>query len=196
MLTRLVLALVLASSLLLTGCKSAERPDAGPSDSPATSPSTDSTPSGSPSSESTGVEPASGTLVESDEFSYRLPAGVEWNLGRGGLGATTYDDDLNAFDVDATLVPLQAGDDVADLAKDYEVTAGDLPYDPPLKRGENRVVDGVEGWTAQTVENGQLIYAFGTRHNRVSFDLFFGFPKKDPRTLEWIEAVLASIEWK
>lgn len=202
--TRAVLALVVASGLLLAGCSDDEGPDADPSrspstsqsTSPSTSQSTDDTASGSPSAGTPEVEPATGPLVEDDFFSFHLPADAEWDLARGGLTAVTYDEELNAFDVSTSVVPLQAGSSGKDLDRDFASSTLSDPYDPPRKRGDNRVVDGIEGWTAQTVQDGQLVYSFGTMHARHSFGITFSFPRKDPRSLAWIEAVLASIQWK
>lgn len=196
MVTRAVLALVVASGLLLSGCGDDDGPEADPARSPSTSQSTDATPSGSPSTGNPDAEPATGPVVEDDFFSFHLPEDAEWDLARGGFTATTYDEELNAFDVATSVVPLQAGSSGTDLDADFASSTRDDPYDPPRKRGENRVVDGIEGWTAQTVDDGQLIYSFGTMHDRRAFGLTFSFPEKDPRTLEWIEAVLASIQWK
>lgn len=197
MVTRGLLALVVGSGLLLSGCSDDDRPAADPSTSPSTSQSTptDVDP-GSPSTDATDVEPASGSLIEDDSVAYRLPEDVEWRLGRGGFTATYYDEDVNAFSVSGKVLALHAGDTGQDLDADYDTSVGTLRYDPPLQRGENRVVNGVEGWTAQTVDDGQLIYVFGALHDRISFDLTFRFPEKDPSSRDWIEAVLASIEWR
>ncbi|MCX6400874.1 MAG: hypothetical protein NTX33_13220 [Propionibacteriales bacterium] len=195
MVARAVLALVLASGLLLSGCAD-DGPGADPSRSPSTSPSTGATPSTSPSTGTPEAEPATGPLVEDDFFSFHLPADAEWDLARGGFTATTYDEELNAFDVATSAVPLQAGSSDTDLDADFASSTRNDPYDPPRVRGENRVVDGVPGWTAQTVEDGQLVYTFGTLQARHSFGLTFRFPEKDPRSLAWIEAVLASIQWR
>ncbi|MFC7504538.1 hypothetical protein ACOACQ_07800 [Nocardioides sp. CPCC 206347] len=195
MTNRILVALLVVSGLLLSGCKDGDGPDADPS-TPAPQ-STSATPIPSDgSSSSTGVAPATGPLVEDDVFRFHLPADAEWELGREGLSATTYDEDLNAFDVATSVLPLQAGRSEDDLDVDFDISTDSDGYDPPQKRGKNRVVDGIEGWTAETVEDGQLIYTFGTMHARHSFDITFHFPKKDPRTRAWIESVLASIQWK
>ncbi|MFW6867275.1 hypothetical protein ACOACQ_07795 [Nocardioides sp. CPCC 206347] len=187
-----VLLISLASGL--AGCGDGDDKGAGPSDPPATSQSSGDTASGSPSSDTTAIAPATGPLVDDAVFSFHLPADAEWELSRGGLSATTYDEDLNPFRVAVSVVPLLSGGTAQTLDDDYELSTDQDPYD--LKRGENRVIDGIEGWTAQSVEEGQLIYEFGTMHSDKSFSLTFRFPQKDPRTLGWIEAILASIAWK
>lgn len=191
-------ALLVVSGLLLSGCKDGDRPAADPSGTSSTSQSTDSTASGSPSSGAPSDAPtaADGPVIEDDVFSLHLPAEAEWELRRGGLSATAYDEELNPFDVATSMVPLQAGDSSEDIDYDFETSTGHTSYDPPLRRGENRVLDGVEGWTAETVDDGQLIYAFGGMHDRQAVKITFSFPKKDPRSRAWIEATLASLTWK
>lgn len=193
MVARTLVALAVASGLLLTGCKDGDRPEADPSQPPATSQPTGST-SDSPSTDGTGVEPASGPVVEGDVFSFHLPAETEWDLGRGGFSATAYDEEFNPFDVATSAIRLQAGESGEDLDADYESRIVGGPHE--VTRAENRVVGGVEGWVAQGVDGDQLIYVFGALHERVSFSITFSFPKKDPRTLGWIESTLASIQWK
>lgn len=187
-----VLLISLASGL--AGCGDGDDQGAGPSDPPATSPSTVDSSETSPSSPTTDVAPP-GPLVKDKHVSFRLPGDLEWYFD-GKLVASAYDADLNPYDVEATVVPLTAGDDVKDLDSDYAASVRTLDVDAPLKRGENRVLDGVEGWTAETIDNGQLVVVFGTRHNGVSFHVLFSFFGKGPSSRAWIEATLASLQWK
>ncbi|MFC7504540.1 hypothetical protein ACOACQ_07790 [Nocardioides sp. CPCC 206347] len=187
-----ILAIGLATGL--TACGDGDDQGAGPSDPPATSPSTVDSSETSPSSPTTDVAPP-GPLVKDKHVSFRLPGDLEWYFD-GKLVASAYDADLNPYDVEATVVPLQAGDDVKDLDSDYAASVRTLGVDAPLKRGENRALDGVEGWTAETIDNGQLVVVFGTRHNGVSFHVLFSFFGKGPSSRAWIEATLASLQWK
>lgn len=187
-----ILAIGLATGL--TACGDGDDKGAGPSDPSATSPSTVDSSETSPSSPTTDVAPP-GPLVKDAHVSFRLPGDLEWYFD-GKLVASAYDADLNPYDVEATVVPLKAGDNVTDLDSDYEASVRSLEVDSPLKRGENRVLDGVEGWTAETIDNGQLVHVFGTRHNGVSFHVLFSFFGKDPNSRAWIEATLASLQWK
>ncbi|KRA31286.1 MULTISPECIES: hypothetical protein [unclassified Nocardioides] len=195
MIARPLLALLLVSGLLLAGCKDDERTGADPGEA-STSPTTEGTATGSPSTDGTAPQPADGPLIEDEVFSLHLPAEGDWELRRGGLSATAYDEDFDVFDLSTSTVPLQAGDTGEDIDFDFETSTGGDSFDQPLRRGKNRVLDGVEGWTAETVDDGQLVYAYGGMHARHAVKITFSFPKKDPRSRAWIEATLASLQWK
>lgn len=196
MVSRTLLSLAFVTVLLLSGCTDGDRPDATPGTSPANSGSTEDAASGSPPAGTPEVEAATGPVIEGDVFSFHLPADGAWELRRRGLSATAYDDELNAYDVATSEVPLQAGDTGEDLDFDYETSNVGNPFDQPLVRGENRVLDGIEGWTAQTTDNGNIVYVFGGMHDRHAVKITLSFVRKDPRSREWIEATLASLQWK
>lgn len=195
MVPRPLLVLLILSGLLFSGCKDGDRPDADPSKPPTTTQSSSDAASDSPSSDTTAIAPADGpVLTEAGVFTLHLPADGDWQIRSGGISATAFDDDLNPLNVTTSVVPLQAGQTGEDLDADYDGrTIGGLYA---WTRGENRVLDGIEGWTAETVDDGKLIVGFGTIHERQSFSITFSFLEKDPRSREWIEATLASIEWK
>lgn len=206
---RVLIASVVMPVVLLSGCNGGDPPSTEPTEPSAdtsTQPSGSASPTESPtgSTGSTGSagspspSAATGTLVEGDFYSYRLPAEVEWDLGRDGHSATFYDDDLNAFDIGSFTVVLQAGQSESDLADDFQTMVDNAgSFDPPFERGEDREADGVMGWTAETTTtDGYLNYLFGARTAGHSIEFSFHMWAKDPRSRRWIDAVLASLQWK
>lgn len=187
--TAMAALFALFALLVVAGCTNDNTRDR------ATAPTSDAgTTSEAPPTEPPTPTPETGPLVEGDFYTFHLPADAEWELSRGGRSATSYDEELNVFRVVTSVVPVLAAGNEETLDEDYELSTDQDAYD--LVRGKNRTVDGVEGWTAQNVEQGQLIYEFGTQHSGNSFSLTFQFPNKDPRNRAWIDSVLASLEWK
>lgn len=187
-----IVVLTCALTAAMVGCQ-----DGDPNPTQATSPATASTPSatGAAGADTPKVAAATGILVEAETYTYHLIEGVEWDLGRGGLTASNYDEELNPFDVSGreSLLFEASSKEIDD---DFERSITDARFKPPFIRGENRVVNGIEGWTAHRLRNEWLDYEFGTTHNLKSVGFWFSFPNKDPRAREWIDAILASVEWK
>lgn len=191
---------VLVLALGVAGCNDSS---SGPDQEPSTSGSVSSTTSEStPAPSPTGVAPAAGQLIEVETATYHLPDG-KWNLStRSGDSASFADAAVSGIWQVALreTIGLDGPVDLDELAG--FVGVGDPKVeDPPLERGENRVVDGVEGYTATTTTTSPggrktLVQIWGTGRSGLHVSLRVAGPAADPRTDEWFEAVLASIEWK
>lgn len=197
--TRTLLALVVASGLLLSGCNDGDEPD---TESAASSSPTQSTtdPTSPPPDGPSGstVEPATGQLIEHDALSLRLPADQDWKVLNSGVLAINRDAEGNEWAVTVNEIPDRSnGTMTLDQAAELSLSSTTL-YDPPLTQGENRVIDGVEGWTAETIDSafGEYVYRYGAVHADHDTYVTLRVPRKDAENRAWIEAVLASIEWK
>lgn len=191
-------------ALLLGACQDDDTPSPskGPTSSPATP--TDS-PAGTPTGDASDApsDAATGQPIETPLLSLRLPT-AEWELDGNGRTQASYREtpDYWTVAVYESEVVGDATDGLDEVARTIGV--GDrTELDPPLVRGDNRVVDGVEGVTASTttanefdptLRTTRLTWATEVKGSVVEIRL--DGKAGDPRTQEWFEAVLASVAWK
>lgn len=178
---------------LLAGCSSddgttGDPPGSGadPGGGTSTAPTTDGT-----TGASDPVAPAAGRRIRAEGFGYRLPEG-RWELVSGGRTAGHFDEQGRswqigwgyslAFDTDLDTVAANALDVLSET-------------DDGLARGEDRTVAGVEGYVIEGSGPDGLVYEFGTVRGEGVPQLWFRFPEDSAQAREWIESVLASVEW-
>lgn len=189
---------VLAAVALVTlvGCKDDSGSNADPAPTPDQTVSTTSSPS--PSGTASSPAATTGQLIEHDALSLRLTADQDWKVLNSGVLAIRRDEEGNEYAVTVNEIPDRSnGTMTLDQAAELSLSSTTL-YDPPLTRGENRVIDGVEGWTAETIDSAfnEYVYRYGAVHADHDTYVTVRVPRKDAQNREWIEAVLASIDWK
>ena len=172
----------------LAGCSSAGEPAPEPTPDASTDTSLPSEPT-SPASAS--VPPAQGTRVDAEVVAYHLPD-ADWTLGRAGLTATFTDERYQDWVISAgPATAIARLDRLAAIRLDWLSIAHD-----GVQRAENRTVNGVEGYVLTSGGRDGLLYEYGAIHGGSRVYLTFDFPEDSPMAEEWIESVLASIEWK
>ena len=188
-------------TVLVSGCSDDEADgpqDPGASGSATTSPTADGSgdaSSGTPSASQ--VEPATGQLVTMRSgISFRLTEGPDWGvIGEGGLGVAA---DAEA---EGTLeLLILDGSEFDAVTEDLEVAANatlkSLPESsyPTLRREEDREVNGVTGYVLRSEDDAANYYLFGALHKGIAFSLSMEVPL-ELELEDWIEPILASIEW-
>ena len=74
--------------------------------------------------------------------------------------------------------------------KEIYAAAGRFP-----ERGEDRVVDGVEGLILEESGKRGLLYQYAAQQGKALLTLRFEFSKDSAKSRAWIESVLAGAEW-
>lgn len=194
----------------LTACSDSDDARTKPDAVTSTTSATD-TPSTLPPT-ATAAPAADGQLVDAEVYRFHLPSDGVWKS------------DLKNFTVAYARIGPRAGetihvsswafrqsptspetlDDVADvMGVDDRSQGNQSPNVPPLSRGPDRVVQGANGFTAETETRRRdgfkqhvLVLVWGTVHNGQQFALEVDGPPNDPRTREWFEQILSSLEWK
>ncbi|GAA3546201.1 hypothetical protein [Nocardioides daeguensis] len=188
-------------ALLLGACQDGGDPSPSPSRSPAADASTGSA---APSPTASAPSPAAtGRTIETPLVSFRLPNG-DWELDGDGRTQASYREtpDYWTMAVYESKVMGNATDGLDEVAE--AVGVGDrTELDPPLVRGDNRVVDGVEGITASTTTANEFDatlrmtrYTWAAEVEGSLVELVLDGKADDPRTPQWFDAVLASVAWK
>jgi hypothetical protein len=185
----------LAGTFGLTGCADDEPSGSAPETSAESpEPATEQDEPTSPDeSSASSPEPASGREVDAEVMTYRLPEG-RWELGSGGLTAIRAGADGGCWLIVGTVGDAYADttlDELGGLTLELEPD-----HDPPLRRADNRTVDGVEGYVVEGTSRAGTYYEWGAVVGDTWVQLEFDFPEDSDRALEWREGVLASIEWK
>lgn len=193
-------------SLTVSGCSP---DDAAPAPNEPATPSSESTaPTEStetPSPSQTGVPPAAGQALDLEgSFTFRLPeGGDEWH--ERGTGSMTIvaghpvpegSFDISASEISITVTEL---DSLAEASLKTRVRQAELTpgrFDPLPTRSPNRVVNGREGWVLESAGKESTFYEFGTSNGGLTATITFQYPTSYAPGREWVEAVLASIEWK
>ncbi|MFC5727624.1 MULTISPECIES: hypothetical protein [Nocardioides] len=204
------IALLVAALLPLTalGCSPGDDPDPSASDPAASASQTPTTPepaeSGSPSSPETGLPPATGQALElKGSMSFRLPEGGEWH--HTGDGSTTlyagHPVDDGYFDIDASEIETSNTelDPLAKASLDIRHQQAELTpgrFDPFPTRSPNREVSGRAGWVLESTGKKSTFYEFGTNIDGLTAIITFQYPSSYGAGKEWVESILASIEWK
>lgn len=192
------------AAVLVAGCSDDEpdrRDDPGPSGSDTTSSATagsDGSSSGAPSDTFSGsaVEPATGQQVRMESgISFRLTEGPDWVVDGNGTFGVVGDAELESGE----LVLLE-GSELDALTDDLEVAANaalttfETSSRPTLRREEDREVNGVTGYVLSSEGDESNFYLFGVLHEGTSFRLFLEAPLEVDLE-DWVEPILASIEW-
>ena len=138
-------------------------------------------------------------MIKEDYYSFHLPEDLDWDLDPGDTIAFAEGPDLEPYEIAVQTNRLLTGDVGRSVDEDFRV-ADESGRDTPLKRGENRAIDGVEGWTSETTSayagDPVINYSYGTAVDGYSFEIKFMISKDDPNAHDLIEATLASLEWK
>lgn len=199
---------LLAAAVLLvglTGCS--DKGDDEPSSSPPSSPtssdgaSSATTSASAEPSASSSVAPATGQLVKlKSTATFRLPAGTGWGV---------YDDNPNAIAIDSDDIPAGADGFVKIQATEFPQLTDDLARMAQAARknqqttrkisltvGENRTIAGVEGYVLEGRDAEARYYEWGGLDadnvlTVVRFTIPAGLDAE-----EWIEPVLASLQWQ
>lgn len=193
-----------AALLVVGACGDPDPPDSGSTPSP-TSTATSTTATSSPTETSTSdssdgttpptVAPAAGAKIRLPSFTGAFPQGwrvIDRTEGTHSAGDT---DPLTGGFVFVSDVQNLGSDDfdkiVAIVLQHYE--------DDKVKpvRGENRVVDGVEGWVLEGARDGaDFVYEWGTVYQGQDVHFTFEFinPPDDPMAM--VDSVLASVQWR
>jgi hypothetical protein len=201
--TARVLALAGLLGALGAGCGDSGTPEAErtatPSSSPSDSTPTETTPTETETTESTEstatVAPADGKPISLPSLTGAFPAGwriVDRTSGSSSAGDT--DPMTGGFIFISDLKNLGSEDFDEKVAIVMEHYAHDKTKP---ERGENRVVDGVEGWVIEGASDStEVIYEFGTfiGGQDVHFTFSFQFAPKDAMAI--IDSVLASVHWR
>ncbi|TNM40459.1 hypothetical protein FHP29_10435 [Nocardioides albidus] len=188
----------------LAGCQSDPATPEQPERTGASASATPTTASSSaPTQADPSTVPATGPGVDTALLSYRLPA-ASWTATSASGDRARYIETpqiwlLRETEQELTTVEGKSLDTAARVSG-----VGDPSVmDPPFERGENRTVDGVEGFTASTtrvvagtpeLNASVLLWGALVEGHYVFFEL--SGPKADPRTQDWFDAVLASVTWK
>ncbi|GAA1531689.1 hypothetical protein [Nocardioides humi] len=198
-------AALLLLPLALAACDDASPEPADGSGTPSAG-STEPSTAESGTAEPTASEPpaADGQLVEGKVLSYHLPGGVEWRTNVKDFTIASHRDGTRSWSIVGDEVTMHAGSpDTLDAVADLAGVGDRADNVPPLARVEDRVVQGVTGFMAETetrIRYGSkfhlLVLTWGTSYDGQYVILEMEGPPDDPRTREWFDAVLASITWK
>jgi hypothetical protein len=176
----------------LSGCADDEPSGADPGPSVEASGSPEEREPSAPPSGSAPA-PASGRLVDAEVMTYRLPEG-EWDLGSGGLTAIWTGDDVGNWLIVGTVGDAYDDTTLDDLAA--LTLEGEPDHEPPLRRAGTRTVNGVEGYVVEGSSRDGYYYEWGAVVGAHWVQLEFDLGADDARAEEWVESVLASVEWK
>lgn len=191
------------AAVLVAGCSDDEpdrRDDPGPSGSDTTSATagSDGSSSGAPSDTSSGsaVEPATGQQVRMESgISFRLTEGPDWVVEGNGTFGVVGDAELESGEL-----VLIEGSELDALTDDLEVAANgalttfETSSRPTLRREEDREVNGVTGYVIRSESDESNFYLFGVLYKGTAFRLSLEVPL-EAELEEWVEPILASIEW-
>ncbi|WP_435770115.1 hypothetical protein [Nocardioides sp. SYSU DS0651] len=182
---------------LVTGCSSA---DGDPPPSASSTPASEATSSGSPSgpgSSTTPVDdvaPATGDLVTMRTAgTFRLPAGVDASVSQAGSAAVALihvDEGVVRIGAAEFAIPGATVEKVAEVALDSFAA-----QHPGLERLPNREVGGLDGYALQATNDGTTYYQYGTVSGELRVYFEFRYPETFAEGEEWVDSVLASVEW-
>lgn len=175
----------LAALVLTVGCSTDDpddEPDGAPS--PATATSETATATEDP------VTPADGRRVEAGPMSYRL-VDADWLVGRQGQTAY-FSDTEGAWYVSSAAGYATDGD----LDRLAEVAIDAVAVEPAPERTDDRVVAGVPCYVLESRSRTGLFYQVGGIVDGEFAYLQFEFPVDTPQANEWVEQMLASVEWR
>jgi hypothetical protein len=147
----------------------------------------------STSGSATAPAPASGRLVDAEVMTYRLPEG-KWDLGSSGLTAIWTGDDVGDWVIVGTVGDAYDDTTLDDLAA--LTLEGEPDHEPPLRRAGTRTVGGVEGYVVEGSSRDGYYYEWGAVVGDHWVQLEFDLGADDARAEEWVESVLASVEWR
>ncbi len=183
----------LAALVLTVGC-STDDPDDEPDGAPSSSSGADSSPATatpeSPTATEDSVTPADGRRVEVGPMSYRL-VDADWLVGRQGQTAYLSDTD-GAWYVSSASGYATDGD----LDRLAEVAIDAVAVEPAPERADDRVVAGVLCYVLESRSRTGLFYQVGGIVDGEFAYLQFEFPVDTPQADEWVEQMLASVEWR
>lgn len=193
-----MLAAVGVLGVLVTGCGDSDEPRTTPTGSPSPSATSSQTPSSDPSptdgSSAPTVAPADGPPIRLRSLTGAFPADyevVKRTKGSNSAGDTDPLTDGFIFVADVANVGSSDFDDIVpNVLMNYE------GRDIKPVRGENRVVDGVEGWVLEGTHKQEVVYEFGTVVDGQHVQFTFSFLKAPKNAMEIVESVLASVQWR
>jgi hypothetical protein len=141
------------------------------------------------------VAPAEGKPIDLPSLTGAFPSGwrvVDRTAGSNSAGDTNIM--TGGFVFVSDLKNLGSEDFDEKVAIVLEGYAGDKKQ--PV-RGENRAVDGVEGWVLEGASDGsELIYEFGTFLDGQDIHFTFSFQNAPKNAMEIVDSVLASVQWR
>lgn len=196
-----LLAVAGALGALAVGCgdsgdsgNSGATPTASSTTSATSTPTPSSDPTPTESSSAPTVAPADGPPIRLKSLTGAFPADFEVvgrTLGSNSAGDTDLLTDCFIFVADVVNVGSTDFDDiVANVLVNYE------SQDIKPVRGENRVVDGVEGWVLEGTRKRGMVYEFGTVIGGQHVQFTFSSLKAPKDFTEIVESVLASVQWR
>jgi hypothetical protein len=197
-----VAAVLLAALVALSACQGAADPKSDPTPTKAggsASSSAAPSASGDASPTAASVEPATGDLVDLRSVRYHLPAGIPWSYGTTDRTIADYQENpgTRPFTIVANESTVLAGNPATlDYAASL-VLRNKARFTHPLRRGADRTIDGVAGWTGTTTTGSRNDRAlmWGTVRNGFFFNIALTGPDTaETRTM--FESMLASIEWR
>ena len=194
--TRRVVAVVGALAAL-AGCSESDDASTTPTPTSSTSVSSQtgsSDPSPSESSSAPSVQPADGPPIRLPSLTGAFPADfeiVKRTRGSNSAGDTDLLTDCFIFVADVANLGSSDFDEIVDnVLVNYE------SQDIKPVRGENRVVDGVEGWVLEGTRKRQKVYEFGTVVGGQHVQFTFSSLEAPKDFMDIVESVLASVQWR
>lgn len=183
---------VVALAVVLCGCSTDDEPsEPGPSGS-TTSAGAPGNGTTSAPEESDGAEAATGTELDAELVSLRLPAAERWVVSRGGASGQ--------LDVDRDYYQVHLSHGLGTAPDLDTAVAAVLPtvtgLRPTVARIEDRTVAGVETAVLSGVDDDGYFYGLVAIHQGLVMTIQFEFPRKDAEGTATIESILASVEWK
>lgn len=194
-----MLAAASALGVLAIGCGDSDEPEATPTASSSGAVATSSpSPSGDPTptdgSSAPTVAPADGPAIRLPSLTGAFPAGWEISDRTKGSNSAGDSDPLTGgfiFVADIVNIGSTDFDDIVDsVLVNYE------NRDVKPVRGEDRVVDGVEGWVLEGTHKRELVYEFGTVLDGQFVHFTFTFLNAPRNAMDIIDSVLASVRWR
>jgi len=128
-------------------------------------------------------------------ISFRVTEGPDWVVDGDGTNGVVGDAELESGE----LVLLE-GSEIDALTDDFEtaaeaaLTTSEADNRPTLRREADREVNGVTGYVLRSENDRSSFYLFGVLHEGTSFHLSLEVPLEEELE-DWIEPILASIEW-
>lgn len=183
----------LALALVLGGCSTDDEPsEPGPSGSTTSAGAPATGPTSASEGGNDGPEAATGTELDAELVSLRLPAGEGWVVSRGGASGQ--------LDVERDYYQVHLSHGLGTAPDLDTAVAAVLPtvtgLRPEVARIEDRIVAGVETAVLSGVDDDGYFYGLVAIHQGLVMTIQFEFPRKDAEGTATIESILASVEWK